>query len=486
MKKRLIALTMACSVLLAMTGCGAGGTEESAASATTSAAAEAEEIDWENDPMAYLSGIKVSDYVELPANYNAMSVEVEPARTVTEEEVEEQVQSAYEQHREAVETSRTVVKEGDVACIDYVGTMDGKEFDGGSAEDYDLEIGSGSFIEGFEEGLIDHRVGEEVTLELTFPEDYGDTTKAGKDVQFDVTIKSIKEYEPLSDELVKRMGETDEFGNSVTTVDGYYTFVKNSLTEKYESEYAGNVNNTITQALVDGCTFKQDPPAPMVERIYQSFVEQLTYQASMYGLDLKTLMTLYGSTEETYEQDIRKEAVEQTKLVMALQAVAEKEGLCLTDKEFEAEMQDAIDKLNANAQPAEDSEEGNTEDAAAVSEEEENSEDGENSEEEADSSEEESSGDSSTTAAASESTLYSSVDDVPMSEREAYREYLDRQRAIKFLNEKTTVTAPAADEGSTAPAAEEGTTADAAAEAEENTNTADTAATAAAAEEEAE
>ncbi|MDO5456677.1 MAG: hypothetical protein Q4F25_07170, partial [Eubacteriales bacterium] len=81
MKKRLIALTMACSVLLAMTGCGAGGKEESAASATTSAAAEAEEIDWENDPMAYLSGIKVSDYVELPANYNAMSVEVEPART---------------------------------------------------------------------------------------------------------------------------------------------------------------------------------------------------------------------------------------------------------------------------------------------------------------------------------------------------------------------------------------------------------------------
>ena len=218
MKKRLIALTMACSVLLAMTGCGAGGKEESAASATTSAAAEAEEIDWENDPMAYLSGIKVSDYVELPANYNAMSVEVEPARTATEEEVEDQVQAGYKQHREAVETSRTVVKEGDVANIDYVGTMDGKEFDGGSAEDYDLEIGSGSFIEGFEEGLIDHKVGEEVTLELTFPDDYGDTTKAGKDVQFDVTINSIKEYEPLSDELVTRMGETDEFGNAITTV----------------------------------------------------------------------------------------------------------------------------------------------------------------------------------------------------------------------------------------------------------------------------
>ncbi|MDO5456207.1 MAG: hypothetical protein Q4F25_04740, partial [Eubacteriales bacterium] len=122
------------------------------------------------------------------------------------------------------------------------------------------------------------------------------------------------------------------------------------------------------------------PPAPMVERIYQSFVEQLTYQASMYGLDLKTLMTLYGSTEETYEQDIRKEAVEQTKLMVALQAVAEKEGLCLTDKEFDAEMQDAIERLNANAQTSEDSEEGSTKDEAAAPEEEENSEDGENSE----------------------------------------------------------------------------------------------------------
>ena len=170
MKKKLIALTLACSVILAMTGCGqgaSGSNEESSSAATTSAPAEEAAIDWENDPTAYVSGINVSDYVELPANYNALSVEVEPAAAVTDEQVEQQVQMAYEQSRETVEvTGRSTVQEGDVVNIDYVGKMDGEEFDGGSAEGYDLEIGSGSFIEGFEDGLIGAKKNQTVTITI--------------------------------------------------------------------------------------------------------------------------------------------------------------------------------------------------------------------------------------------------------------------------------------------------------------------------------
>jgi trigger factor len=179
------------------------------------------------------------------------------------------------------------------------------------------------------------------------------------------------------------------------------------------------VSSAITQALVDACTFKQDPPAAMVERIYQSFIEQLTYTAQMYGLDLKTLMTLYGSTEDTYEQDIRNEALAQTKQIIALQAVAEKENLLISDKDFEAELQEAVDRMNAGSSAGEASTEGDT-------------------------------------AAAAAEPVYSSIEDVPQSESESYREYLDRQEAIRFLNEKTTITEPAAEEGATtqAPAQE--------------------------------
>lgn len=422
MKRKMIVLALVCSAALAVAGCGQNsGKDESAAAATTSAASETEAaIDWENDPMAYLSGINVSDYVELPKNYNAMTVEVAPVEPVTDEQVQQQVDSFYQQNRETVEvTNRKKVQEGDVVNIDYVGSIDGKEFDGGSAEGYDLEIGSGSFIEGFEQGLIDHEVGEEVTLDLTFPEDYSDTTKAGKKAQFAVTINSISEYEPLTDEMVARMGETDEFGAAITTVDAYSAYIKNKMTEQNEQAHANEVSSAITQALVDACTFKQDPPAAMVERIYQSFIEQLTYTAQMYGLDLKTLMTLYGSTEDTYEQDIRNEALAQTKQIIALQAVAEKENLLISDKDFEAELQEAVDRMNAGSSAGEASTEGDT-------------------------------------AAAAAEPVYSSIEDVPQSESESYREYLDRQEAIRFLNEKTTITEPAAEEGATtqAPAQE--------------------------------
>ena len=179
MKKRAVAAILAAVIVTAMTGCGkSGGQTESAAAATTEeASAEiAAEDEWMTDPTAYLSGITASDYVDLPADYASLTVEVEPAATVTDEEVESMIDNRRQAKRELKEvTRRTKVQEGDVVNIDYIGRIDGEEFDGGSAEGYDLEIGSGSFIEGFEEGLIDQKVGDTVTLELTFPEDYGDS-----------------------------------------------------------------------------------------------------------------------------------------------------------------------------------------------------------------------------------------------------------------------------------------------------------------------
>ena len=402
MKRRALAAVMTAAIVMAMTGCGDTGAQtESATAATTQEAAVevAAEGEWMTDPTAYLSGITASDYVDLPADYASLTVEVEPAAEVTEEEVEAMIDNQLNAKRELQEvTNRTKVREGDVVNIDYVGRIDGEEFDGGSAEGYDLEIGSDSFIDGFEDGLIDQKVGETVTLELTFPEDYGDSTKAGVDAEFDVTINSIQEYvvPKLTDQFVTELGITDDFGNAVNTVDGLHTYMRNYLVESNESQYTQRLEEAIRNELTAKSTFKKDVPEAMVTRMTESITSELTSYAQQYGIDLMTLMQLaYGSTEDSYEQDIKDMAIESIQKNIILKAIGDKEGLSMTDDAFQAELEVAISNSG-----------------------------------------------------------YTSASDVPVEDVESYREILDRRAVMDFLKSKTTVVAPAAEEGSTGATAE--------------------------------
>ena len=321
---------------------------------------------------------------------------------------------------------RDIVRDGDVVNIDYVGRIDGEEFDGGSDEGYDLIIGSGMFIDGFESGLIDHKVGETVTLELTFPENYSDTTKAGVDAEFDVTINSIQEYvvpkltdqfvtelgivddfgntvNTVDDAFVASLGITDEFGNTVSTVDEFRTYVRNYLIESNESQFTQRLEEAIRNTLAEKSKFKKDVPQAMVERINATMVQEITvYAMQNYGIDLKTYMQLaYMSTEESYLDDIRNLAEENVRKNIIIKAVADKENLSLSDEDFQAELEKVI---------------------------------------------------------SSSSVGYTSVAELPKESVEAYRESLDKRKVMDFLKSKTTVVAPVSEEGSTsdtaAPAAE--------------------------------
>ena len=406
MKKRAVAAILAAVIVTAMTGCGKSGSQTESATAATTEEASAEiaaEDEWMTDPTAYLSGITASDYVDLPADYASLTVEVEPAATVTDEEVESMIDNRRQAKRELKEvTKRNKVQTGDVVNIDYVGRINGEEFDGGSAEAYDLEIGSGSFIPGFEDGLIDQKVGDTVTLELTFPEDYGDSTKAGVDAEFEVTINSIQVYvlPELTDQFVTDLGITDEFGNAVSTVDGLRTYVRNYLVESNESQYTQRLEETIRNTLLDKSTFKKDLPPAMLKRNNDAITKELTSYAQQYGLDLGTLMQLaYGSTEDSYMQDIEEMAVENVKKSIILKAIGDKEGISMTDEAFQTELEVAISNSG-----------------------------------------------------------FTSVEEVAREDIEAYREILDKRKVMDFLKSKTTVVAPASEEGSTsdtaAPAAE--------------------------------
>ena len=346
------------------------------------------------DPTAYMSGITASDYVDLPADYVALTVEVEPAAEVTDEEVESTIDSQRQAKRELKEvTGRTKVQEGDIVNIDYVGRIDGEEFDGGSAEGYDLEIGSNTFIDGFESGLIDQKVGDTVTLEVTFPEDYGDSTKAGVDAEFEVTINSIQEYvvPELKNDFVTELGITDDFGNAVSTVDEYRIYKRNELVEKNEIQYTNNLEGAIVSAIFEKSVFKKDPPESMVERIYESLVLGLTNYAEQSGVDLLTYMTIkFHSTEDSYLQDIRNLAVQSVKEYIMLKAIGDKEGLSMSDEEFEIKLEQVASNIGIT-----------------------------------------------------------SVSDILKEDAEAYREKVDKRKVLDFLKSKTTVVSPASEEGAT-------------------------------------
>ena len=199
-----------------------------------------------------------------------------------------------------------MVEVGDLANIDFVGTMDGEEFEGGSGAGYDLLIGSGSFVPGFEEGVVDMKVGETKDIALTFPENYYEEM-AGKDVVFAVTVNSISTYdrEKAREEL------------------------EQSAKETYNSQVAAELIDTLKQS----STIK-DAPSGMVDRMNQTLISNVTAQAGAYGMDAGAFVAaVYGGTADNYEETLRTYSQDVANQYMILAAIAEKENITVTDEE---------------------------------------------------------------------------------------------------------------------------------------------------------
>lgn len=344
MKKNLIALIAGAAALCMMTaGCGSQSTEtttasaaatEAAAAATTAAAAAAQEEEqaWKKDDTSYLSGITASDYVELPDDYKHQSVEVAKPDDPTDEEVEQRIQAVLQSNGALEEVDRKV-EEGDTVNIDYVGKIDGEEFAGGSGS-YDLLIGSGAFIEGFEDGLIGAKKGETLDLNLKFPDDYPSEDVAGKDVVFTVTVNKISEY-ALSDDFVKSLNLTNDFGQAVTDVDTFREYIRSNMIEENEGTYTWLIKHEIDNNLLETVTFKQDIPASMLESYYFQYQNYLSNAASSNYMDLATFMQKqYGATADNYDTMIRDFAKQGAQLGLIYQAIADERELNPTEEEI--------------------------------------------------------------------------------------------------------------------------------------------------------
>ena len=324
------ALSLAGAALLGALVTGCGNADTDTAESTQESVVESENAAETEDfgPEAYLSGINVADYVTL-GEYTGVEVSVD-APVVTDEYLDSYIDYVLQSNMVKTEVTDRPVEEGDIVNIDYEGKIDGVAFDGGTAQGYDLTIGSGAFIDGFEDGLIGAQSGETLDVNVTFPEDYRGEEVAGKDAVFTVTVNSIsvESLPELTDEFVQGLDV------GVNTVEEYRQYAYDLLMEEEQNTHDSNAEVAILEAVMANSEL-QDPPEDMTNRYYSRMIDNMTYYASMYGYDLETFLSIQGTSEDA----IRESSVQAGQEIITMQAIAEAEGLSVTDEELDAEIE---------------------------------------------------------------------------------------------------------------------------------------------------
>lgn len=308
MKKYVKPALCVMAALMMVTGCSKKAEETTAAETETTAQAEIE-----NGRVISLGNYKG---VEL----TKASVEV------TDEELEERIQSILDANPEYVEITGRAAKEGDVVNIDFVGMKDGEAFEGGTLEGYDLELGSHTFIDGFEDGLIGAETGAELSLNLTFPEDYLNEELAGQDVVFDVTVNRIQEVKDavLDDNFVQRMSD-------FTTVDEFKADTLEDMKEEKEKQAEQKLQDDALQAVLDATEFEVNQEA--ADAWYENQLSYYTSMIEMYGMTLESYVTMYGMTEDQFKEELRTMAETSVKQQLLFDAIAEAENFEISDED---------------------------------------------------------------------------------------------------------------------------------------------------------
>ena len=271
--------------------------------------------------VADLPEYDASEYVTL-GEYKDLTVEVAPVE-VTDEQVMDKIASETKQT-----LTEGTVESGDTVNIDYVGKIDGEEFDGGSAEGYDLEIGSCTFIDGFEDGIIGMQVGETKDLELKFPDDYHSTDLAGKDVVFTVTVNSISRVPELTDEVANNVVEG-------MTAEAYQESVRQDLEEQAKESQKTEAEQKLLQTVYENATINGYPEENLQYTIKRA-TDYYEWLASMYGMSLDDYLKNYGMTQDEFNEQIQPVAEEALGEEMTLLAIAKEENIEVSDEEYEA------------------------------------------------------------------------------------------------------------------------------------------------------
>lgn len=338
MKKRAVMIALLLTMTIAAAGCTKNSEETTKTDVSdtteeneTEAEQDTEEADddQEKEPTTseLMAEIDVEKCVTL-GEYKGITVEktIEP---VTDEDVEQEIQSALESY--PVEVTNRSVQEGDTVNIDYVGRIDGEEFEGGSDEGALLKIGSGQFIEGFEDGLIGASKGETRVLDLTFPQNYTEDL-AGKAVEFTVTVNTINEpLEEPNDEWV------------AANIEGYYTVeeykagIRSEQEENNKQTAEEQMRYTAWTKVVDGCTINEYPET-LVEMGKKLYTRQAETYAQYAGMELKEFIESSGITQEEFDANAEEYGKDVAAQALVNQAICNAEGYTIGDEAYQEAM----------------------------------------------------------------------------------------------------------------------------------------------------
>lgn len=305
------------------------GAAEEEETAGEEAESETEEVTEAAEPLPERPDYQAADYVTL-GEYKGLTVSLD-AMTVTDEDIDEAVRYNV-QLAGALETlTEGTVEEGDTANIDYEGKLNGEAFDGGTAKGYDLEIGSDTFIEGFEDGLIGVAVGETVDIPLTFPENYMSEELAGKDVVFTVTVNEIKRMPELTDDLANTISEGE-----YTDAESYRNYIRTMLEESNESQKESYIKEELLTQVASLSEIK-DYPQEMLDYGFNNMVSYYKDYAEEYSMEYEDfLSTFFGLTEEEFNEQVTAAVKQNLQQELFLKAIAEAEGFEISDEEYTA------------------------------------------------------------------------------------------------------------------------------------------------------
>ena len=317
MYKKILALTLAIALVFSLSAC-------------SSSKVETSEKKYDYD---------LSEYVTV-GEYKGIEVERVDPEKVTDEDVQTEITSTLESKITWDEVDREA-QNGDKVNIDYEGKIDGETFDGGSAQGYDLTLGDGAFIEGFEEGLVGAKKGETKELNLTFPDPYVNNEElSGKPVVFTVKVNSISEEKvpELNDDFVKSLNE------DYKTVEEYEAAVRKDLEEQAEETAKQAMMSSAWTKVMDSSEVIKYPEKELAAK-QEEMKEYYKQYAESYGMQWEDFISMTGMTEEQFEEESKTYAEESVKEEMIMYTIARNENIAVTEKTYEEEAQKYVESL---------------------------------------------------------------------------------------------------------------------------------------------
>ena len=297
------------------------------------------------DGFTFKATVIVEPEIEIK-DYKGIEVEKLPTE-VTEEMIDEEIERVRDRNSRMVTVEDRAAENGDTAVIDFEGFCDGEAFDGGKAEEYNLELGSGNFIPGFEEQIVGHSTGDEFTIDVKFPEEYQAENLKGKDAQFKIKLHEIKckELPEVDDDFVKDVSEKD-------TVAEYRDELKEQIAKRLESESERDLDDKLTNAIIE--KVEGEIPQQMFDNEANQMMREMDMRLRQQGMDMNTYMQYTGMNADSVLEMYKPEAERRVKMRLALEKIAALEDIKPTEDDINAEYDKMAAAYNMEADKVKD------------------------------------------------------------------------------------------------------------------------------------